>query len=135
MVLTVKTNLGNIIVNSNIIAKVLIRAVAKTDNKLFLSNSKGKILGAATKLSAGDMTGNFVMSETDGKYHLDFYAVIRFGASISGVSKIVLDYVEEKLREMFPDKGAKITLHIVGIKSKQIAARNIEVKREYEASR
>ena len=97
MLLTVKTNLGNIIVNSNVIAKVLIKAAAKTEDRFFLSSSKGKILGTASKLSAGDVTGNFVMSETDGKYHLDFYAVTRFGASISGVTKTVLDSVEEEL--------------------------------------
>lgn len=135
MILTVKTNLGNIIVNGNVIAKVIIKAAAKTEDRVILSNAKGKTLGVASKLSSGDMAGNFVMEEIDGKYHLDFFGVIRFGSSISGVSKTILDSVEAELKEMFPDKGAHITFHIVGIKSKQLALRNIEVTRDYEASR
>ena len=135
MILTVKTNLGNIIVNNNIIAKTIIKAVKKTEDRVLLSTSKGKILGVASKLSSGDLAGHFVMEQIDEKYHLTFFAVVRFGSSISGVSKTVLDSIENELKEMFPDKGAHIVMHIVGIKSKQIALRNIEVTRDYEASR
>ena len=133
MILTVKTNLGTIVVNNNVIAKMIIKAAEKTGDKLLLSNAKAKPLGSAAKISSGDLTGNFVMEEVKGKYHLSFYAVVMFGSSISGVSKTVLDSIENDLKEMFPDKGAHISLHIVGIKAKQIALRNIEVTRDYEA--
>ena len=135
MSLTVRTNLGNIVVNDNVIAKTIIKGAEKSGEKLFLSNSKGKLLGAVSRINAGDLAGNYVIKEIDAAYYLDFYAVIRFGASISAVSKIVLDSIEEEMHEMFPEKAGHITLHIVGVKSKQIALRNIEVKRDYEASR
>lgn len=135
MSLSVKTTLGNIVVNDNVIAKMLIRAINKTEEKLFLSNHKAKILGVTSRISAGDVLGNFFIEEKNDSYYLDFYAVIRFGAGISNISKIVLDSIESEMKEMFPKKGGHITLHIVGTKSKQIAIRNIEVKRDYEASR
>ena len=40
--------------------------------------------------------------------------------------------MEKQLRKMLPDKGGKIVLKIVGVKSKNIAKRNIEIVREYE---
>ena len=56
-------------------------------------------------------------------------------SSIKNVTENVLDLVQEEMQQFFPTQGGEIILHIVGVKSKQIAERDIEVKREYEAAR
>ena len=36
------------------------------------------------------------------------------------------------MKKMFPDKKGQIVIKIVGVKSKKIAERNMEIVREYE---
>lgn len=59
MSLRKKTQLGTIIVNNNVIAKVVLKAVEKTDGKFMLSSEKGRILGVASRVGVGDISGNF----------------------------------------------------------------------------
>ena len=61
-----------------------------------------------------------------------FYTVIIFGSSIKSVTETVLDELQNKMQTMFPEYGGELILKIVGVKSKNVAERNIEVKREYE---
>ena len=51
------------------------------------------------------------------------------------VTESILNDLEESFKQMFPSQPGKITIKIVGVKSKKIAARDIEVIREYEATR
>lgn len=135
MTLKVKTDLGIIKVNDGIIARILINSAEKTQGKLMLSAPKAKVLGIASRVGVGDLLGNFIIEEYEGKYFLTFYGIIRFGAGIKNVTQTVFDSIEEEMRTLFPDKGGVITLKIVGVKSKHMAERDIEVKREYEAAR
>ena len=67
--------------------------------------------------------------ETDEEPHIESYEIEEF----PGMK--VLDALEETFKSMFPSKAGKITIKIVGVKSKNIAPRDIEVVREYEATR
>lgn len=135
MSLNRRTSLGTVTVNDNVIAKIILRAVEKSDGKLLLSSERGRILGVASRVGVGDILGNFQIQEKENKYFLKFSGIIRFGSSIKNVTENVLDLVQEEMQQFFPTQGGEIILHIVGVKSKQIAERDIEVKREYEAAR
>lgn len=135
MTLSKKTRLGVVTVNDNVIAKIILRAAQKAEGKFFLSSERGRILGVASRVGVGDVIGNFQIEEKDDKYFLKFSGIIRFGSSIKNVTETVLDSAEEEMKQSFPSRGGEITLHIVGVKSKQVAERDIEVKREYEAAR
>ena len=43
--------------------------------------------------------------------------------------------LQSQMQTMFPEYGGCLTLKIVGVKSKHVAERDIEVKREYEPAR
>lgn len=135
MALNRRTSLGTVTINDNVIAKIILRAVEKSDGKLLLSSERGRILGVASRVGVGDILGNFQIQEKENKYFLKFSGIIRFGSSIKNVTENVLDLVQEEMQQFFPTQGGEIILHIVGVKSKQIAERDIEVKREYEAAR
>lgn len=134
MALSRKTKLGSVTVNENVIAKVILRAAEKTDGRLFLSSERRRVLGVASRVGVGDISGNFSIEERDNTYFLSFFGIIRFGSSIKIVTEIVLDSIQEEMQQLFPKQKGVISLHIVGVKSKQIAERDIEVKREYEAT-
>ena len=61
--------------------------------------------------------------------------IIQFGAGIRKTTEEILDYIEYEMRGLFPEKGGRLILKIVGIKSRRIAPRDIEVVREYEPER
>ena len=65
MTLSKKTRLGTVTVNNNVIAKVILRAAEKTEGKLFLSSERGRILGVASRIGVGDISGNFEIEEKE----------------------------------------------------------------------
>lgn len=130
-----ETGLGTLAINDNVIAKAILRSTAPVNSKLFLSTEKGKIIGSPLRVSGSELSSNVLIGEEEGRYYVTFYVVTRFGASIKNVTETVLDLLQKELNAMFPGQGGCLTMKIVGVKSKNVAERNIEVKREYEASR
>lgn len=127
------TEYGKIKLNDNIFSKAVLAAVSKTEGKVFYASERGKILGGIDqKVSPGELASNIIISEDAKHYLLKFFVIMSFGASIKKNCTEVLDNLEKQIRTMFPDKGCKIILKIVGVKSKNIAKRNIEIVREYE---
>lgn len=135
MSLSRETKLGKITINDNVIAKAILKATAGVANKLFLSTEKGKLLGSPLRVGSSELAGNIVIREVNGRYDITFYAVINFGSSIKNVTETVMNALQEEMQTMFPNQSGILTVKIVGVKSKNIAERDIEVKREYEASR
>ncbi len=135
MSLTKTTNLGTIAINTNVISKEILNASTKVSEKLFLATEKCKLLGSPKKVGLGELSSNIFVEENEGKFCLTFYVIMNFGASIKNTTEIVLDALEESFKTMFPGQAGVITIKIVGVKSKNIAPRDIEVIREYEAFR
>lgn len=125
--------LGSIKLNDSVFAKMLLRALARTEGKAVPASEKGKPLGGMNqKVSAGEAAANLKIYEEAERYCMEFCIIITFGASIQKVTEEILDDLEAQLSQMLPDKGGHLLLRIVGIKSKKIAERNIEVVRDYE---
>ena len=127
------TQYGKIKLNDTIFAKAVLSAVAKTGGKVLCASERGKILGGIDqKVSTGELTSNIFIRETAESYYLKFFVIMSFGASIKENCTVVLDSLEKQMKTMLPDKQGQIVLKIVGVKSKKIAERNIEIVREYE---
>ena len=127
------TQYGKIKLNDTIFAKAVLSAVAKTGGKVLCASERGKILGGIDqKVSTGELTSNIFIRKTAEGYCLKFFVIMSFGASIKENCTAVLDNLEKQMKTMLPDKQGQIVLKIVGVKSKKIAERNIEIVREYE---
>ena len=87
--------------------------------------------GIDQKVSTGELAANIFIKETEDGYYLKFHVIMSFGASIKENCTAVLDSLEQQMKIMLPDKQGQIILKIVGVKSKKIAERNIEIVREY----
>ena len=126
------TQYGKIKLNDTIFAKAVLSAVAKTGGKVLCASERGKILGGIDqKVSTGEISSNIFIRETAESYYLKFFVIMSFGASIKENCTAVLDSLEQQMKIMLPDKQGQIILKIVGVKSKKIAERNIEIVREY----
>ena len=89
MSLNRRTRLGTVTVNDNVIAKIILRAVEKSDGKLLLSSERGRILGVASRVGVGDILGNFQIDEKENKFFIKFSGIIRFGSSIKNVTEAI----------------------------------------------
>ena len=128
-----KNNLGTISVSELIFASLVMSGAAYASGKVFLASESGKILGGISKkVSAAELASNMKIVEEENKFYLTFYVVLNFGDSISVISQEVLDFIEKEMRELFPKNSYKITFTLVGIRSKNIAERHMEIVREYE---
>ena len=126
------TQCGKIKINENVFAKWVQAAVSKTAGRVLCASEKGKILGGIDqKVSIGELSSNIIIKETKDSYNLKFFVIMSFGASIKENCTAILNSLEKQMKTMMPDKGGRIVLRIVGVKSKKIAARNIEIVREY----
>ena len=127
------TQCGKIKINENVFAKWVQAAVSKTAGRVLCASEKGKILGGIDqKVSIGELSSNIIIKETKDSYNLKFFVIMSFGASIKKNCNIILDSIESQMKKMFPDKKGQIVVKIVGVKSKKIAERNMEIVREYE---
>ena len=126
------TQYGKIRLNDTIFAKAVLSSIAGTGGKVLCASEKGKILGVIDqKVSTGELASNIFIKETEDGYCLEFFVIMSFGASIKENCTAILNSLEKQMKTMMPDKGGRIVLRIVGVKSKKIAARNIEIVREY----
>ena len=139
MALERKNDLGTIKLDDYVFAQIVRAGFSKCQGKAFHASEKGKLLGnQGVATSVGDISSNIKISETEDRYELEIYTIIRFGESIRQTSKEILDYIEYEMKGLFPEKGGKITLKIVGIMSikfKRIVPRDIKVIRRYEPQR
>ena len=128
-----KNNLGTIKLDDYIFAQIIQTSLSKS---AFHASEKGKLLGSqGVKSSIGEISSNIRIREEADKYVIEFYVITLFGASIRETTNEILDYIEYEMKGLFPGKGGRLILRIVGIKSKRIAPRNIKVVREYESER
>ncbi len=137
MALERKNSIGIMKLDDYIFAQIVRNAILKCQGRAFHASEKGKILGnQGIKTGIGEITSNIKIREDEKKVYLEFYIVTLFGASIIKTTKEILEYIEYEMRGLFPEKGATITLRIVGtkgIRTKRIAKRNIKIVKKYEA--
>lgn len=131
-----KNNLGTIKLDDYIFAQIIRTSLLKSEGKAFHASERGKLLGnQGVKSGIGEIASNIKISDDGEAYRIEFYVIILFGAGIRRTTKEILDYIEYEMKGLFPEKGGRLILKIVGIKSKRIAPRSIRVVREYEPAR
>ena len=135
MALTKKTSLGTITINPSVIAREVREAATPVKEKMFFATDKGKLVAPPMKISSADLSSNMIVEETGDSINVTVHIIMSFGSSIKTVTETIFNGIENSMRTLFPQKCGNIKIKIVGVKSKKIAPRDIEVVRKYEASR
>lgn len=129
-----KNEKGTIKINDHIFAKIVGEAISRTGGKAFPASEKGKLLTGigGSMPGVGELADNLVVcEEQDGSIFLEWYIIMSFGASIHRATKLMLDYAEKELKSMFPGQPGRAVVRIVGVKSRLIAVRDLEVERKW----
>ena len=124
---------GTIKINKHIFGKMAFDAVGLTEGKAFSASEKGKQLTGigGSRPAPGEIADNMTVREEGGVLCLEMYIIMLFGASIQKNTELILDHMEKELKQCFPQQPGRILLKVVGVKSKQVALRDIEVERTW----
>jgi len=139
MALTRETNLGTISV-ANLFFAQMIADSFKLENckgRVWPATKKGKQIGSTAKFNLSEFASAIEIEESEyvGRMNIECSVIVKFGSSISSICETIADHTAAMVEKKYGGKPYKITIHITGVKSKQIAKRNLEVVKTYEINR
>ncbi|MBO4235398.1 MAG: Asp23/Gls24 family envelope stress response protein [Firmicutes bacterium] len=117
MALVKETDYGKITISNEVFKEVI-------ENACSVPECKGKIWLAPKH-------GIEAEYNEDGKVELKFSAVVKFGEPINRLCNAAADDVARRIKLRSGQMPASIKVNVVGVKSKGIAKRSMEVIREY----
>ncbi len=129
-----KNNLGTIRIEQKIFAQIVINAFVKAKTKSYLATPKLKLLGNyEKKINPNELSQNMLVEMDEDWLYVEFYLVTEFGTSIKETTDAIINDVYKSLQKMFPKLSVKVVIRVVGVKSKNIAPRDIEIVKSYES--
>lgn len=135
MTLSKTTELGTISVSDIIFAQIIEKSlkIPECRDKVWAATKKGRQIGNEQKLNISDLAHEIdVEPSADGdSIELTFHVIIRFGAGIKLITDILTEYISETVLQKLGKKPDLIRIRIVGVKSRNIAKRNLEVVKRY----
>ena len=135
MTLSRETELGTISVSNILFAQIIADSFqqASCRNKVWPSTKKGRQIGSDAKFSISDFAGNIEVEPSfDGdSVDIEFSVIVKFGTSIRKLTDAVADYIADTIYQKQKKKPNQIKIRIAGVKSRQVARRNLEVIKRY----
>lgn len=130
----IETKLGDIHFSSNIVNKIVEKAVESCDGKAMLHNYKGALKDVmpvvASKINLYDESAASVeVIQLDEGFAMKVYVVLKFGTSIKAATSKIIDSIYENTEIILGKVPEKVTVVVTGVVSKNIAKRHIEVSR------
>ncbi len=127
-----ETEYGTISIAKAVITKIITEAVDQFEGKVFISNSKGKVVrGLFSKIGYFDDASNIEI--TMGALGLDVrvFVVLRFGTSIGLVTNQLIEQIQTNIKAFTSLEPNSVAIVVAGTLSQQLTRRHIEVKREH----
>lgn len=136
MTLSKTTELGTITVSDIIFAQMIDRSLKLPDcrDKIWPATKKGRQIGNEQKVNVSELAHEIEIEPSfDGEnVEITFYVIIKFGAGIKMITDTISEFIAETALQKLGRKPDVIRIRIVGIKSRNIAKRNLEVVKRYE---
>lgn len=133
------TELGKITISNVIFAEIIDEGfrLEKCAGKIWPATKRGRQIGNDLKYSVTDLANNIEVAKGLNSEGIDieFSTIIKFGAGISSVTDTLCDYIVDTMKDRHNKSVNTIKVRITGIKSKQIARRDLEVIKRYETER
>lgn len=144
MTLSKETELGTITVSNVLFAQIIGESfkIETCADRVWPATRKGRQIGNDAKFSYQEFASHIDVtsaveegaenrSEKNSAINIEFSIIVKFGTSIRKVTDAIADYVADTLYEKQGKRPDRIKIRISGVKSKQIAKRNLEVVKNY----
>ncbi|MCQ2551075.1 MAG: Asp23/Gls24 family envelope stress response protein [Clostridia bacterium] len=124
---------GKIKISENVMGQLAKRAIDTTDGDAWLSNEKGRLIDESiTVFVSTTVYSQAVQFEViDGMLFFTINIICTFGKSLNEVTSAIIKQLERDIPKVFDERLAQIKVIIRGIKSKEIAKREIVFTEEY----
>lgn len=125
---------GKIKLSENLLGQIARRAIHTSKGQAWLSTSKGKIIDnsismlVSTQIYAQSVDCKVV----NDKLYLTMYIICEFGKSMNNIVSDIIGQLEKDIPSVFSVDLAEIDVIVKGIKSKEIAKRNIKFVEKYD---
>ncbi|MBE6033951.1 MAG: Asp23/Gls24 family envelope stress response protein [Clostridiales bacterium] len=123
---------GSIILEKAVFAKIVTEIVAQFNGKVLISNYKNKATTFAAKIGVTDDISNMDIVMGEKGLDVKLYIVVKFGTSIGMVTNTLIKDIHDKIYEFTSVEPNSVAIVVTGMISKNIARRNIEVRRGIE---
>lgn len=135
MTLSRETELGTITVSNLLFAQIVADSfkLEGCRGKIWPATKKGKQIGSDMKFNLSEFANTIEVEEVpdDNRFDLEFHVIVKFGTSIRTVCEAVADEVAASIERKHGKKPRQIKIRVTGVKSKQVAKRNVEVVKRY----
>ncbi len=122
------TETGQIIIDKAVIRRIVAECLGVFEGKVRLANYKGQSRGMVSKISGIDDSGLITVAKSQTGIEIRINITIRFGTSINRVTDQLIADIKENVFKLAGVEVSGVTILIVGIMSKKLVRRNIEVK-------
>ena len=131
MLYKVETSVGSVSITKTAIGSIVIRSAQKFDDNLKISNQKGRVAKLTKKIGGGNATvNNLDITMSSNGLDIRIYVVMNFGTSIGTITNELIEDVYTKIEKLTGTPPNSVAVIVTGmIAKKQVARRNIEVKR------
>ncbi len=127
------TGLGEIKISDQVIANIILDAMSETDmtDSIWPATVHGRMLGRRTRTVDSEFASNIECSHSEEGFTIEFSVIVKFGISIKKTTKDLSDRIHDDTGYMLGIMPDKITINIVGVKSRNTARRNIKAVYRY----
>ena len=121
------TNIGQISVAKNVVTEIIYKAVRVFGNNVVVDNYAKSSNKLYYKMSGGADSNAIEITNSESGIAIKIYIMVKFGTSISKVSKLIISEVNEGFEKTFGMKPSSTEVIITGVFSKNVVRRNIKV--------
>ena len=125
----IETEEGTITIEKPVIGRIILEEVRKLKGRVWISSHKGKVPGLVSRIGGQDEMNHLEITNGQKGIDIRVYVVIRFGTSIGAVTNQLLDSIQERVKQYTDIDLNSVAVIVTGMVSKQVAKRNIEVRR------
>ncbi len=127
----IKTERGNILITKKVIARIVMDAVDKFEDKVFITNQNGKLFGAFSRLGGLDETINMEINFGEKGVDIRLFIVVRFGTSIGMVTTQLMDDIQAGVNRVMGIETNSLSVVLAGTISRTIAMKYEEGRKKY----
>lgn len=125
------TEYGEISITKAVITTIIIEAVDRFDGKVLISSSRGKLVpGLFTKIGYFDESSNIEINMGPRGLDIRIFIVLKFGTSIAKATNQLIEEIQNNIKAFTTVEPNSVAVVVAGTLSRQLARRNIEVKRD-----
>ena len=135
MALRRETEIGTISVANLFFAQTIADSfkLEPCKGRVWPATKKGRQIGNTAKFNLSEFANNIEVQESEqkGRMNIEFHIIVKFGTSISSLCELIADHTADLVQQRHGSRPHQIKIRVSGVKSKQIAKRNLEVVKTY----